>query len=89
MAHELTFHFDSTDTKVFDRLTAEKRIVCHALVDRLPDKGLEEVLESLIVAYQFYSIPPPSASRITAKPVMARRGRTLARPSFTIEADEL
>ena len=87
--HELTYYVDGTDTTVFDPLTAVQRIACHALVNQVPDRGLEEVLESLRLVYEFYSFPPLPARQITAKSVTAKRGKTLARPSFTVGTDEL
>ena len=55
---------DSTDPTI--PAAALIRIVCHILVDRLPEVALAELLESLRCIYEFHqeqslpSLPPPS-----------------------------
>ena len=86
--HDLTYYFDDTDATTFDQRTALQRLVCHALLDRVPDKGLEEVLESLRSVYDFYTLPALPAKRGVATSVSARRGEIRARPGFSIDLDE-
>lgn len=86
--HDLTYYFDGTDATAFDQRAALQRIVCHALLDRVPDKGLEEVLESLKSVYDVYALPALPVKRAVATSVSAQRGEIRARPGFTVDLDE-
>ena len=88
--HDLAYYPEDTDATALDQWAILRRIACHILVDRLPDQGLEEVLESLKSAYEFHSVPyVPAKKQIPPRSVHAKRGRTLTRSSFTVEADEI
>lgn len=92
--HDLVYYPDDTEATAPDQWAILHRIACYVLVDQLPDRGLEEALESLKSTYEFYSMPPLTAKQISARAiptraVPAKRGRTLMRPSVTVEADEI
>lgn len=86
--HDFVYHHDDTGTTALDRWNALCRIYCHALLDRIPDSGLGEVIESLKSAYEFNSLPQASPKLLVARRVPARRGRTLPQPRFSVSHDE-
>lgn len=64
------------------------RILCHALVDRLPEEAFRELLEALVSLYEYHqapqylpALPPPPVS------VEARLSRTYVRPTVEIEEE--
>ena len=88
LIHFLTYHLDDTDTTAIDPWIFLKRVLCHYLVDQVPDGGLEEILGSLKSACDFYTMPQPPARRIVGRSVGAKPGRVQTRPRFTIGTDE-
>jgi len=61
------------------------RMICHILLDRLPDKALSELLESLRSIYEFYQEPqrlPPAPPASVSFP--ARFGGAYVRPTSAI-----
>jgi len=67
-----------------------KRLVCYALVHRLPTTGLDEAFESLSEMYEFYSrpVPPPKPLAEPVKKIPAKLGKTYIRPVFPIPDEE-
>lgn len=65
------------------------RILCHLLINHIPDKGLVELCESMARIFEFYI--DPVESEIPALPerrgIRGRIGRAYERPEFCI-ADE-
>lgn len=53
------FHFFGTSDRVILPEAVVGRLLCHALVRRLPEKGLGEALASLTEMVRFYSEPEP------------------------------
>src|SRR4051794_28290763 len=62
------------------------RILCHALIDRLPEASFLELLETLRNIYEFYQ-EPQCAPTLPAAPVSveAQLSRTYIRPAIEIE----
>lgn len=82
-----TFHSisypDATNPAI--QAVALVRMISHILVDRLPDRALPEILESLRSIYEFYQEPqllPPAPQVLVSFP--ARFGGTYVRPTFAI-----
>lgn len=65
------------------------RLLCHVLINRIPDKGLPELCESLGRMYEFYNTP--NLNELPALPerrqIRGKIGRAYERPGFSI-ADE-
>lgn len=61
------------------------RIVCHALVDLMPEAALRETLESLKEAWEFYRLPPPPPALLphTIR-IPVTLGKTYERPDFHV-----
>lgn len=83
--HSFTYLHEVTDKAQPSLPTALAiRIVCHMLVDHIPEAGLREILESLGTAYEFHRLQPtqavaPLPQRVS---VPIKRGKTYERPSF-------
>lgn len=66
-----------------------KRIVCFALLMRLPDEGLSEIIENLRDAIQFYSpVPAPAVPRQLQNAGRAAvQGKTVERPPLILDEE--
>jgi hypothetical protein len=66
-----------------------KRLLCHALLQRLPNEGLNEAVESLFHMNEFYRlphyVPPPSLPR---KSLTVQMGPGYVRPVFPVTEEE-
>lgn len=65
-----------------------KRLLCHALLQRLPEEGLDEAAESLFTMNEFYRLPryvPPPALPRQSIPV--RVGKTIIPPVYPVTED--
>lgn len=64
------------------------RWVCHLLVDRVPERGLAELAESLLELKRYYTHyePPPAIAPRTVKVATSAVNRSV-RPSFTLEEE--
>lgn len=66
-----------------------KRLLCHALLQRLPDEGLDEAAESLFHMNEFYRLPryaPPPA--LPRKSLTVQMGAGYVRPVFPVTEEE-
>lgn len=64
------------------------RVLCHILVDRIPDLGLNEMSEALVQIYDFYSMPPSPQPRLTTGQVFqATLARSEVRPVPPLEEE--
>jgi hypothetical protein len=66
------------------------RIVCHALVDRIPDAGLPELCETANELLEFYSLRESRAKAALPAgeaPVVGTIVRTYERTPFTIQEE--
>jgi hypothetical protein len=67
-----------------------KRLLCHVLIQHLPEEGLSEAFESLSDMYTFYLMPAPPMKTL-AEPAKTGRGRiseAVVRPVFPISEEE-
>ena len=64
------------------------RILCHALIDRLPEASFPELLEMLRNIYEFYQ-EPQYAPALPSAPISveAQLSRTYVRPAIEIEEE--
>jgi len=70
------------------RAKALIRILCHVLVDRLPEAAIFELLESLRSIFEFYQ-EPPHLPALPAHPTTftAKFSGTYVRPTFEISEE--
>ena len=65
-------------------------LLCHWLIDRIPEEGLTELFETLADIYSFYqtrNLPaPPSLPKATRVKAVVRD--TMERPPFAFEISE-
>lgn len=81
----LSFHlFGTADTTELPEAVL-KRLLCHALLQWLPDEGLDEAAESLFHMNEFYRlpryVPPPPLPR---KSVPVRMGKAIIAPVYPV-----
>lgn len=87
--HHISFHCQGTSGVIDLPPSLVARIVCHVLLEHLPERGLSEALESLVQMIEFYNsleqtpaLPPPAA---VSKPVKIVGKYT--RPEFHVMED--
>ncbi|MGH7173119.1 MAG: hypothetical protein ACRELF_00085 [Gemmataceae bacterium] len=85
----LGFHLVGTSGKVDLPEPILNRLLCHGLLQRLPDDALSEAMESLFGMYEFYRlpryVPPPPLPR---KSIPVRMGPGYVRPVFPVTEEE-
>jgi hypothetical protein len=60
-------------------------LICHILLDLLPEAGLEEAFDSLLTAYEYHRLPATQpALPPTRKLLPARIARTFERPVVSV-----
>jgi hypothetical protein len=65
-----------------------KRIVCFALLSRLPNEGLTEIIENLRDAIEFYRSPVAAAPPLLpAHGRTATKGKTVERAPLVLEEE--
>jgi hypothetical protein len=66
-----------------------KRLICHALLQRISDDALSEAIESLSDMYEFYRHPPlqPPALPVPTS-ISVRMGPGYVRPVFPVAEEE-
>jgi hypothetical protein len=65
------------------------RVVCHALIQHLDDRGLPEAVESLSDMVRFYRNPPPAYRVLPqGEPITAEWGETRVRPVFPVMEED-
>jgi len=89
-AHQLRFYPVQTTVDPLEWCLAVARVVCHVLVDEIPERGLSELYESLSSMHQFYLEQPERrpAALPSVRQIDATVGRTMERPRFQLESDE-
>lgn len=65
------------------------RILCHMLVERIPDQGIPELCDSVKNIYAFYhERSKPSVPQVTYQDaIRARLGQVRTRPDFYVEEE--
>jgi hypothetical protein len=48
------------------------RLLCHAMIERIPDKGIWEACDSLKQCYDYYRLPVSQPAEPMPKPAMVR-----------------
>ena len=84
-SHEVAFRRPTESGNEY-ALRIVLRILCHFLVDRIPDNGLKETGETLLEIGQFYRERSKDDMPLLAEKteINARRGRSYERPEFPI-----
>lgn len=65
-----------------------QRLFCHALIQRLPDEGLAEAVQSLVDMNEFYRLPrfvPPPL--LPQKSIPVRIGEAILAPVYPVTED--
>lgn len=91
LAHQLRLFQTQTTVDPREFLwSAVARVVCHVLVDEIPERGLSELYESLNGMHLFY-LEQPEQQR-DALPLVrqshATLGRAMERPGFQLESED-
>ncbi len=81
-----TFWHAVTDVVNEDDTSYQMRMVCHALVDALPDEALDELLEAVTSMKEFYLNRPVEPSLLPAPSLVipATVTRAVERPEFYV-----
>lgn len=89
-----TLNFHGTQLEVPDFVSPDEKVsfvlrqVCHLLVDRIDNKGLREVCQSLAEFYEYYK---PTEQSHNLLPESRTRAATISaravRPAFVIEGE--
>ena len=77
-----------TSEKSFDQESFINRILCHIVINRIPDKGLPDLIDSLKDVYQFHQNlgdSSPVYQLETAGPIQAHIVSQYEREPFTYE----
>jgi hypothetical protein len=89
--HSVVVGFHLTDA--FDAFDVPEsvmnRLLCHALVQHLQDRGLPEAVERLSDMVGFYENPPPPYRVLPqGPPIIATIGQTIVRPVYPVTEEE-
>lgn len=91
-AHAVSFEPRNSQTEPTNYEPLWLRVLCHVLVNRVPDDGLHEALESLSNIYEFHSTIAHRAASLASLPeatgTRAKLGESFQRPAFLISDDE-
>ena len=88
VAHEIRFHLQETAARPeYSRLLLS-RLLCHYLINRIPDKGIPELFESVGRIYRFYSTAPRTLPpSLPMSKVAGKIGRLSKRPDFHVDEE--
>ncbi len=78
--------YQETGTEPYRPEVALVRAVCHVFVERLPERALPELAESMARIFEFYREAPKSEPSLPSPPrqLRAKVGRKYERPSFDL-----
>jgi hypothetical protein len=86
--HRVELRLDETAAQSEALVIPLQRMICHVLVDQLPDQGLGELVESLVGMVDFYAVRSTQPS--LGAPARPARSRVLGhyeRPVFQVTED--
>lgn len=87
LIHNLLWQADATGACEADLEVMQLRWLCNVILGAVPDRALEETLESLARIYEFYSLPAAPSTPLLQEPprrVRAKIGRSVERPAFRL-----
>jgi hypothetical protein len=87
LTHSLLWQADVTGACEPDFQVMQLRWLCNVILGAVPDRALEETLESLARIYEFYSLPAPPSTPLLQEPpkrLRAKIGRSVERPAFRL-----
>jgi hypothetical protein len=86
-SHAAAFRIGETTNAYIQPLV---RFICHVLVDQVPDRGLQELLESLTDIYEFYATLPEKKPLALpeSEPIKARVTGSVIRPVYPVSEEE-
>jgi hypothetical protein len=84
----MTIHFSGTSTEPGLPEPVQARLICHLLLNQIPERGLAEALESLLEILRFHREPVPRMME-SAPPesIPATLGAMYDRPPFHVTED--
>lgn len=87
-AHQLTI-FSQQNLSQVEQHSLHTRFISHLIIDRLPDRALSELIETLKEMIRFYSVPASQTPSLKqpAREVRAKLGERRVRPVFQITED--
>jgi len=89
MRYLLGFHMFGTTDELDLNEEDTIRLICHALIHRLPDQGLTEAVESLTGLYEFYTAPvEPPKPLLPHSRVKGRITGSHVRPVFPVTEED-
>ena len=87
-AHFVSFEPNNGQTEPHNYEPLWLRVLCHVLINHVPDEGLYEALESLSNIYEFHSTIAHRSTRLASLPettgTRAKLGEPFQRPAFVI-----
>jgi hypothetical protein len=88
-SRSVDFPFFGTSNQCEVPETIMVRLLCHALLQRLSDKGLPEAVESLADMVEFYQNPPrPYRVLPQGESVTGQWGETRVRPVYPVKEED-
>lgn len=88
MAHEIRFHLQETAARPEYSLLLLSRLLCHYLINRIPDKAIPELIESVGRIYRFYSAAPRTLPPSLPIPkITGKIERLYKRPDFHVDEE--
>ena len=64
------------------------RLLCHALIDRVPEQALPELLDEIENIYRYYlTAPPARALQQPSRVLQVKIGRRFERPTFPLSEE--
>jgi hypothetical protein len=87
LTRSLLWQADVTGACEPDFQVMQLRWLCNVILGAVPDRALEEALESLVGIYEFYSLPAPPSTPLLQEPskrLKAKIGRSVERPPFRL-----
>jgi len=88
--HRICFQPLGTSREAGLTLQLQQRLICHYVLTRIPDEGINEVMESLADMWLFYakkSIQNIPLAITSSPSKIARRGEQYTRPDFHASTD--
>lgn len=87
-SHGFEFLSDETERASADAYAVFLRVLCHFIVDRLPDRALSETCESLREFHEYYRELEPTPLRLPpAPPTAAKFGGRIQRSELVIDEE--
>lgn len=88
VVHGVRFQRHQTCEHAIDIQPVLLRVLCHVLIDQIPDRGLTDVRESLHEFREFYRSPVETVQRLPEPELRLRLRPSQIRPEFGLDDEE-